>query len=58
MKSMTEPEEGETWWCKGTVTNKYVDGDQRMVECEIWVENGKGEKTTPGTATVVLPSRA
>ena len=58
MKSMTEPEEGETWWCKGTVTNKYVDGDQHIVECEIWVENGKGEKTTPGTATVVLPSRA
>lgn len=58
MKTMTEPEEGETWWCKGTVTKKYVDGDQHIVECDIWVENGQGEKTTPGSATVILPPRA
>jgi len=57
MKSLTEPHEGETWWCKGKVTKKYVEGDEHRVECEIWVENGKGENTTPGTAAVVLPSR-
>lgn len=57
MKDMATPEEGETWWCKGTVTKKYVEDDQHIVECDIWVENGKGEKTTPGTATVILPSR-
>jgi hypothetical protein len=57
MKSMTEPQEGETWLVKGTVTNKYVEGDEHIVECEIWVENAKGEKTTPGSAIVVLPSR-
>jgi len=57
MASMVTPQEGETWWCKGKVTNKYVEDDQHLVECEIWVENGKGEKTTPGNATVILPSR-
>jgi hypothetical protein len=57
MKNMAEPLEGETWLCKGTVTNKYVEDDQHLVECEIWVENGQGEKTTPGNATVILPSR-
>jgi acyl dehydratase len=44
--------------CKGRVTKKYVQGDDHMVDCEIWLENAKGEKTTPGSATVVLPSRA
>jgi len=43
---------------RGKVTKKYVDGKDHVVECEIWLENAKGEKTTPGTATVVLPSRA
>lgn len=57
MKSLTEPEEGETWWCKGKVSKKYVEGDDHFVECDIWVESGKGEKTTLGRATVVLPSR-
>lgn len=57
MKTMEEPHEGETWWCKGKVTKKYVEGGGYFVECEIWVENGKGEKTTPGSALVTLPSR-
>ena len=57
MKSVTEPQEGETWWCKGKVTKKYVESDEHLVDCDIWVENGKGEITTPGKATVVLPSQ-
>lgn len=57
MKTASEPEEGETWWCKGKVTRKYEEGDSHCVECEIWVENGQGERTTPGRATVILPSR-
>ncbi|HEY6419358.1 MAG TPA: MaoC/PaaZ C-terminal domain-containing protein [Candidatus Binataceae bacterium] len=43
--------------CKGKVTKKYVDGADHLVDCEIWLENEKGEKTTPGTSTVMLPSR-
>ena len=57
MKTMTEPQEGETWYCKGKVTKKYVEGDEHCVDCIIGVENEKGEITTPGRATVVLPSR-
>jgi len=57
MKSKSESQEGETWWCKGRVTNKYMEGGEHLVDCEIWVENAKGETTTQGSATVVLPSR-
>ncbi|MDD5371707.1 MAG: MaoC/PaaZ C-terminal domain-containing protein [Anaerolineaceae bacterium] len=57
MKTGVEPMDGETWLCKGKVTKKYVENSQNMVECEIWVENGKGEITTPGTVLVILPSR-
>ena len=56
MKTMTEPQQGETWWCKGKVTKKYVEGDEHLVDCSIWIENGKGEVTTPGGATITLPS--
>jgi hypothetical protein len=58
MKTIDEPLDGETWWCRGKVTGKHVDGDDHMVECEIWVENGKGERTTPGSALVALPTRS
>lgn len=57
MKTMTEPHDGETWWCKGKVTQKYTAGDEHLVDCDIRIENGKGEVTTSGTATVALPSR-
>jgi hypothetical protein len=39
------------------VIKKYEEGGEHLVECEIWVENGKGEKTTPGSALVALPTR-
>ena len=55
MRTMTDPVDGETWWCKGKVTKKYIDGDSHCVDCDIWIENGKGEVTTPGKATVILP---
>ncbi len=42
---------------KGTVTRKYQENGQNMVDCNIWLENSEGQKTTPGSATVVLPSR-
>lgn len=57
MKTMEEPHEGETWWCKGKASKKYVEGGEHLVECEILVENGKGERTTPGLPLVILPSR-
>ncbi|MBW2085950.1 MAG: dehydratase [Deltaproteobacteria bacterium] len=48
---------GDTLTCKGTITNKYIERGEHLVELDIWLENGKGEKTTPGKAIVALPSR-
>ena len=48
---------GNTLTCRGRVTEKRVDNGANLVDCEIWLENGEGEVTTPGTATVSLPSR-
>ena len=42
---------------RGKVIKKYTDNGHHLVDCEIWLENAKGEKTTPGSATVMLPSR-
>ena len=57
MKTMTEPEDGETWLCKGKVRKKYENDREGLVECAVWVENGNGEITTEGKATVALPHR-
>ncbi|MFC1967816.1 MaoC/PaaZ C-terminal domain-containing protein [Chloroflexota bacterium] len=43
--------------CKGRVSKKHVEGGEHLVECELWLENSKGEKTTQGTAVVALPSK-
>ena len=48
---------GDALLCQGTVTKKYVEDEQHVVECEIWLANGKGKRTTPGSATVIVPSR-
>ena len=58
MKAREEPHDGETWWCKGSVTKKYEQDEEHNVECEIWVEKGKGERTTPGSALVALHARS
>ena len=42
---------------RGTVTGKRQENGENLVELEIWTENPQGQKTTPGTATVALPSR-
>lgn len=48
---------GDSTWCKGKVTRKYVKDGYALVDLEIWGENQRGELTTPGMATVALPSR-
>lgn len=57
MKTIAESEDGETWWCKGEVIKKYVGDGEHYIDCNIWLENGKGEVTTSGKATVILPTR-
>ena len=47
----------DTLTCKGKVVRKYMEGDEACVECEIWLENSKGVKTTRGTGIVALPRK-
>jgi len=48
---------GDTTFCKGKVVRKYVKDNVGLVDIEIAAENQRGEMTTPGFATVALPSR-
>ena len=40
---------------RGIVTDKYESDGEYLVNCEIWLENDQGHRTTPGRATVSLP---
>lgn len=49
---------GDTQWLRGTVVRKYLaEGDRPAVDLDLVAENQRGEVTTPGHATVLLPSR-
>jgi acyl dehydratase len=49
---------GDTQWLRGTVTRRYLaDGDRAAVDLDLVAENQRGEVTTPGHATILLPSR-
>ena len=54
-RGMDFPEQAIT--AKGTVTRKFREQGSNLVDCTIWLENPEGQKTTPGSATVALPSR-
>jgi acyl dehydratase len=43
--------------CRAVVTGKRSESGQNVVELEVWTEDPKGNRTTPGTAAVELPSR-
>jgi len=46
---------GDTTWCKGKVTKRYIENGEHLVDIDIWAENQRGEITAPGWATVRLP---
>jgi acyl dehydratase len=49
---------GDTHWMRGRVTRRYLaEGDRPAVDLDLWGENQRGEVTTPGHATILLPSR-
>ncbi len=48
---------GDTTWCTGKVLRKYVKDNTGLVDIELAAVNQRGEVTTPGLATVALPSR-
>ena len=49
---------GDTTICSGEVIEKRIEGGQHLVELKIQCVNQRGETTSPGVATVVMPSRA
>lgn len=49
---------GDTIICKGKITMKYIENQDHMLDIDIWIENGKGEKTTLGKGTVILPVKS
>ncbi|MFI0961309.1 MaoC family dehydratase N-terminal domain-containing protein [Streptomyces sp. NPDC021080] len=48
---------GDASWVRGRVTGKVESEAGHEVHLEVWVENQRGETTTPGTAVVLLPTR-
>jgi hypothetical protein len=48
---------GDATFCKGKVTKKYKDGEDHLVDLDVWAENMRGEITAPGKATVRLLSK-
>jgi len=55
-KGMNFP--GESITCRGTISQKYIENGEHYIECHIWAENPKGEKTVTARATVILPARS
>lgn len=43
--------------CRGIITKKYQEGGRNVVELDIWTENPDGQRTSPGVAVVILPSK-
>ena len=54
-RGMDEP--GNDLIIKGSVTGKRQEGGKNLVDIEVWTENPDGQKTSPGSATVELPSK-
>jgi len=48
---------GDTHWIRGRVTRKYEADGRHAVDVDLRGENQRGEVTTPGHATILLPSR-
>jgi acyl dehydratase len=48
---------GDSTWCRGIVKQKHIKNKHALVDIEIRGENQRGQLTTLGLATVILPSR-
>jgi acyl dehydratase len=54
-RGMDEP--NQDIFCRGVVTAKRDENGKHLVDLDVWTEKPDGKKTSPGTATVALPSR-
>ena len=43
--------------CRGVITGKRQESGENLVELDVWTEDPGGQRTSPGTAVVALPSR-
>ena len=48
---------GDVQWFRGRVLRKYQEGPHHCIDIESWGESQRGEVTTPGMGTIILPSR-
>ena len=48
---------GDTQWFTGTITGKRIEDGEYLVDCDVRATNQHGIVTTPGRATIALPSR-
>lgn len=48
---------GDTQWLQGTATRKHLSEGRPAVDLDLTMTNQRGEETTPGHATILLPSR-
>ena len=49
---------GDVLTCHGVVTGTLIDGDEALVECDLWVENQRGDRVVhPASAVVRFPRR-
>ena len=51
-RGMDFPSESVT--CKGRVARTYVEDGQSLADCDIWIENSRGQTTVPGQATASI----
>ncbi len=50
---------GDVLTCHGVVTGTLIDGDEALVECDLWVENQRGDRVVhPASAVVRFPRRS
>jgi acyl dehydratase len=48
---------GQTVTARGRIIAVREEGEERLVDLEIWTESDRGDRLAPGAATVALPRR-
>ena len=48
---------GDDLICKGLIVEKHARGSENSIECDVFIENNKGDRPVAGSATVVLPTK-
>ncbi|MBI4302379.1 MAG: MaoC family dehydratase N-terminal domain-containing protein [Chloroflexi bacterium] len=48
----------DTLTCKGIITEKHIREGQNYIECDVFVENERGEKPVVGKAVIVIPFKS